>query len=363
MTRVLVLLQHIGHTTISYEITARLATKPDLDVTVISYRDRSVEEIEVELSDDLSVITLGRRSRFDRRALRRLYSILHSGEYDLLHTHHNFIGSVGRAFAPRDMVVVDTQHANHRDHYSLPQNLVNAPTFPLADCVVANSEATRRSFYAVERALLFGTDVRVIYNGVDVDRIDRVLDGDNPFEMDHRRVTTVGRMIETKNQGTLIRAFDAIADRVPDAHLTLVGDGPARERLESLVTRLGRTDRIEFTGTVDREDVYRILDASELFVLPSRSEGFCVAGVEAMACGLPVVVSDIDVLHEIVGDAGAFADPDDPTTFAARMRSLLTDEEKRRRSARRARGRARTEFPLDRTVDEYHRLYTSLAGR
>lgn len=360
--RVLVLLAHVRHTTISYELSARLAARTDLEVTVVSYHDCSLEEIDVPIDDAVTVIPLGARSRLDRRALSRLRSIIRSRKYDLLQTHHNFVGSIGRALAPRDLVVVDTEHADHREHYTLLQNFVNAPTLPFADCVVVNSESTRRSFYAVERALLYRTAVRVIYNGIDIERIDGVLAGDNSFETDRRRIATVGRMSETKNQATLVRAFAELLEDVPRAHLTLVGDGPLRGQLESLTVELGVEDRVEFTGFIDREDVYRVLEASELFVLPSRSEGFCVAAVEAMACGVPVVVSDIDALHEVVGDAGEFADPTDPDTFVDRMRTVLTDEARRDRLAALARTRARTEFPLDRTVDAYYRLYTSLTA-
>lgn len=362
---VLVLFSHIGHTTIAYDLTERLATTTDATVTAVSFYDHSRESIEVPIDEAVSVVALGARSRLDPRAIARLRALLTSGRYDILHTHHNFVGSVGRLLSPRELAIVDTEHADHREHYTLVQNLVNAPTLPRADRVVSNSKQTQRSFYPLERWLLREEQLAVIYNGIDIERIDRILtESTNPYAIDGGRITTVGRLIETKDHATLLRAFAALETRYPDLRLTVVGDGPLRGRLESLAESLSIADHVEFTGTIGREDVYRVLAASDAFALSSRSEGFCVAAVEAMACGLPVVASDIPVLHEVIGSAGEFASVGDPEAFADRLDGLLEDDERRDRTAERLRTRARTRFPLDRTVSEYYALYERLmAGR
>ncbi|WP_211330608.1 glycosyltransferase [Halalkalicoccus subterraneus] len=358
---VLALFSHIGHTTIAYDLTERLATATDATVTAVSVFDRSRESIDVPIDDAVTVVALGARSRVDPRAVACLRVLLASGRYDVLHTHHNFVGSLGRLLAPRDLAIVDTEHADHRAHYSLAQNLVNAPTLPRADRVVANSEQTLRSFYRAERWLLRDERLRVIYNGIDTDRIDRALvTSATPFAIDGRRIVTVGRLIGTKDQATLLRAFAALSARQPDVRLTIVGDGPLRTRLEALAADLSISERVEFTGTIEREAVYRMLAASDVFTLPSRSEGFCVAAVEAMACGLPVVASDIPVLHEVIGPVGTFAPVGDAAAFADRLNSLLVDDDARRTAATRLRTRARTRFPLERTVEEYYALYEQL---
>ncbi|WP_255167311.1 glycosyltransferase [Natrononativus amylolyticus] len=359
--RVLFVLAVIRHTTYAYELAERIDERTPVDVTVVSYEDRSVDDLEVQIPDGLEVVTLGARSRFDPRAIRRLRELLSDPRFDLIHTHHNFVGSLARALAPRGKPLVDTQHADHRGHYSLVQNVVNAATLPRADRIVVNSAATGRSFYPLERRLLSADRVGVIYNGIDLGRLDAALadggDGVSGRNGD-RRVVAVGRMIGTKNFETLIRAVATLED--PSVHLTLVGDGPRRAALESLAADLGVADRTTFTGTVPREAVYRTVAASDLFVLPSRSEGFCVAAVEAMACGVPVVVSDIPVLREVVGDAGSYADPDDPAAFADRMRDLLENDDARLDAGRRARRRARARFSLDRAADLHARLYRRL---
>ncbi|MDG5759866.1 glycosyltransferase family 4 protein [Natronococcus sp. A-GB1] len=361
MVRVLAVLTHVKPTTFSYELCEALAAIDGIEVTIVSYYDAAVEETAMAPDSAVEFVPLNASSRLDPTAIAHLRWVLRTRSYDVLHTHHNFVGSLARLLAPRGTKIVDTEHADHERHYSLPQVLVNAATLPRADRVVANSRRTLKSLYWFERLGLDDEQCSVIYNGIDVDRIDRVLE--RPCDSrgtDGRQITTVGRLSETKNQSTVLRAFASLADEHPESRLTIVGDGPLREELESLADSLGVRARVEFTGFVDREEVYRILVASDLYVQPSLSEGFCVALVEAMACRLPVVVSDVPVLHEVVGEAGSYATPTEPAAFADRLRRLLGDDELRREFAERASDRARTEFPLKRTADAYAELYREL---
>ncbi|AGB38813.1 glycosyltransferase family 4 protein [Natronococcus occultus] len=361
MTRVLVVLSHIRDTTFSYELSERIALADDLDVTVVSYYDASPAEAALAPETNVELIPLGAESRTDPAAIRHLRWVLTTGEYDVLHTHHNFVGSLARLLAPRHIAIVDTEHADHKEHYSLPQVLVNLPTLPRADRIVANSAQTLRSLYAVERLLTRGR-LGVIYNGIDVARIDRAIAiPENPYEIAGARITCVGRFSETKNQSLLLRAFASVASTDTDVRLTLVGDGPLRSDLEALARSLGVRDAVEFTGFIERDAVYQLLAASDLYVQPSLSEGFCMAVVEAMACRLPVVVSDIDVFDEIVGDAGAVANPRRPEAFAKQLRDLLADTDRATALADRAYERARSRFPLEKTAAEYRSLYRELA--
>jgi len=363
MTRVLVLLNWIRPMTIEYDVSERLGREPGLDVTVACYEDASLEDVEAPVDTDaISLEFLGAESRFDPDAIGGLRRLLASGRFDLLHTQTNFTGALGRALAPRDLLIVDTEHADHRLHYTAAQNAVNATTLWRSDRVVANSQATLDSFYPHERLLVPERKRRVIYNGIDIDAIDELRSGPNPWETDRPRVATVGRMIPTKNQRALVAAFDSVRRSVADAELVVVGDGPERERLERLVRAYRLGEHVTFTGTLSRRDVYRILHASDLFALSSRSEGFCVALAEAMACGLAPVVSDIPALHEVAGETAVFRDPERTEAFADAIRRLLRDPDERERRATAAEERARTLFPIERSVEEYRALYEELVA-
>ncbi len=358
MTGIVSLLSHIRHTTISYELSEQLGKESDLQMTVVSYEDETLDDIEVDIdSDSVDIQLLGATNRFDRDAVSQLRELLHDDSIDLLHTHHNFVGSLGRFLAPRGLPIVDTEHANHRDHYSLSQNLVNSMTLWRADRVVANSQSTLNSFYFPERALIPKQNRRVIYNGIDVDRIDCVIEKTNIQRPDQPRVTTVGRLIPVKNQSLLIEAFEDVLKQVPSAELIIVGNGPEKSHLLNEIESRGLSNNVTLTGEISRSEVYTVLSQSDVFALPSWSEGFCVALVEAMASGCAPVVSDIPVLHEVADDTAVFVDPGNVDGFANSIIDLLSNDRMQNHWAKKANKRARTVFPMEKTVQAYSDLY------
>jgi len=296
-------------------------------------------------------------SRFDGSAWSAFNDELSRG-YDLLHTHHNFSGSVARVLASRkDIPVVNTEHRDHSS-YSFLQNLVNAPTLPLAEWIVSNSRVTQDSFRWYEQRLLDEDQLAVVHNGVNINRIEDVLSETPDAQSDETvRICTVGRMVPVKNQKSLIRALRPIVELDDDVELVLVGDGPLRGELEALATDLGVFDHVRFTGEISRRRVYEVFRRSDIFAMPSHAEGFCVAAVEAMAAGLPVVASDIPVFHEVIGEPGIFASSEDPEMFAEELSNLVVDEEYREEHGSACRTRARGNFDLNETAKEYRDIY------
>jgi glycosyltransferase involved in cell wall biosynthesis len=133
----------------------------------------------------------------------------------------------------------------------------------------------------------------------------------------------VGRLIEQKGVDVLIDAFPAIRERHPQATLVIVGDGPLRERLRARAERLGLGASARFAGWVPQ--ARSIMPACDLVAMPSRWEGFGLTALEAMACGLPLVASDVDALPEILRDqeTGLLVPPDDSRALAAAINGLL----------------------------------------
>ena len=359
MVSVLVLLNKISPTSIPFETTLQIAKQSPSKITVASFYDGSeVQSIEIEAPVEFRYFDAD--SRFDTEAWRQFYHELQTEDYDILHTHHNFTGTIARGLAlPIDINIVNTEHRQHSSYTAL-QNMVNAPTLPLADKIVCNSKATKKSLRWYENLLLHRDQVSVIYNGVDISRINQIIK--NTERRDGSpTVVTVGRHVPVKNYGTLLEAFRTVQERLPDVTLSLIGDGPLRNQLEAQAISLGISDSVQFKGQVSRSDVYRELGRADVFTIPSQAEGFCVAAVEAMAAGLPVVVSDIGVLHEVVGEPGVYADPNESAEFADSIASLIKDPQRRNRLGAAAKERAQTKFTLERTAQEYYKLYTTLA--
>ena len=135
--------------------------------------------------------------------------------------------------------------------------------------------------------------------------------------------------------------------------LVLVGDGPERPRVEALARELGMERRVRFLGPMPHFD--DLLARADLFLLPSETESFGLAALEALASGVPVVASAVGGIREVVkpGATGLLVPPADPVALADATRSLLEDEPRRLAMARAARADATTRFAPDPAVDRY----------
>jgi glycosyltransferase involved in cell wall biosynthesis len=207
----------------------------------------------------------------------------------------------------------------------------------------------------IERVLgLRSGVVRTVYNAVP----DREPPPPSLASRDGPTVVAVGRLEHQKGFDVLVDAFA----RVRGGRLLLVGDGGQRGALEQRVSRLGVGDRVQMTGWV--ENPRAILADADLFVLPSRFEGFPLAVVEAMLAGLPVVAADVGSVGEAVIDdeTGLLVEPDDVDALAAALQRLLGDADQRGRLGRAGRRLALARFTPDRMARAYMELYRELVA-
>jgi L-malate glycosyltransferase len=173
----------------------------------------------------------------------------------------------------------------------------------------------------------------------------------------------VGRLHAQKGLDTLLDAVALANRRSPEClRLQLIGEGPERPALEAHAERLGLAGCVQLCGLT--EDVGQRLRAADLFVLPSRAEGLSNALLEAMAHGLPVVVSDVPGNVDVVDDGvdGLVSPVGDPAALADRLEQLVADEPLRRRLGTAARAKIETVYDLDLVVDSYEELYTTLTA-
>lgn len=131
----------------------------------------------------------------------------------------------------------------------------------------------------------------------------------------------VGRLQYQKNHAFLLEAFARLHTREPRARLMLVGDGPNLLTLEAKAVELGVENEVLFLG--QRDDVPRLLQAVDLFAMPSRFEGLGMAAVEAQAAGLPCLLSDAFPRAAKITDQVTFLEPEDPDVWAERMLDVL----------------------------------------
>lgn len=199
--------------------------------------------------------------------------------------------------------------------------------YPRADAVVFQSRAVRDWFPSPVRAK--GV---VIPNPVPPPPGPRA-----PGKEGFRRLVAIGRLAPIKGFDLLLPAFAEASARVPGWTLEIWGEGPERPALEAQIRQLGLADRVRLPGQTDRP--FEVLLAADLFVLPSRAEGFPNALAEAMACGLPVLSTDFGgAVLEMVEDGvdGVLVPPEDPPALAEALVRLMGDPEARRRLGARA---------------------------
>jgi glycosyltransferase involved in cell wall biosynthesis len=173
------------------------------------------------------------------------------------------------------------------------------------------------------------------------------------------RVVCVGRLTPQKGQDVLLAALPRVAETVGPVRLTLVGDGPDRERLRAVALEAGLAEMVEFAGVLG--DVRPALEETDLFVLPSRFEGHALALLEAMATGRPIVATAVPGNTDAIrhDEDGILVPPDDPAALAVAMSSLLADRGRAARLAASAQARAREHFSAEvmvgRTIAAYRR--------
>lgn len=140
-------------------------------------------------------------------------------------------------------------------------------------------------------------------------------------------VVSVARLAPEKNLGVLLEAVTRLTGPFPELRILLVGGGPWRPTLERQVRLLRITDRVHFMGARPDEDIPDLLGASDLFCLPSQTEGLGIAAIEAMAAGLPVVASRVGGLPEVVkeGVTGLLVPPGDAPALSHALAAVLGD--------------------------------------
>jgi glycosyltransferase involved in cell wall biosynthesis len=172
-----------------------------------------------------------------------------------------------------------------------------------------------------------------------------------------------GRFVEGKGLLDLIEAWPAVLQRVPDAHLWLVGEGPQETRLAAEIERRGLASRVTLAGAFD--DVEDCLCAADLFVVASRDGGGVLALLEAMALGLPSVATDTAAHQAVIenGKHGRLVPIRQPRALAEAIDDLCRQHDEAARLGREARQRLKSEFSFDRCLDRHLALLAEVHER
>jgi glycosyltransferase involved in cell wall biosynthesis len=316
------------------------------------------------------LVCFNRRPGRDLRVSGRLAAEARRRRIDVLHAHQYtpfFYAALAKPLVRPAPRLILTEHGRHYpDVVSPARRAFNRLVLDrLADAVNACCRFSANALR--DRDGFAGHRIAVIENGIDPDRYGPAADQPGLKEKlgldpGRRYVANVARHHPVKDQPTLLRGFASAAGDLPDVDLLLAGDGPQRPELEALAAALGLRDRVKFLGV--RADVPDLLRAADVFALTSVSEAASLTLLEAMATGLPVVVTAVGGNPEIVRDGrdGLLVPRGVAAAVSAALRRMFADPGLAGRMGAAGRQRVRDRFRLDRTVAAYHRLYRRLTG-
>ena len=271
----------------------------------------------------IDVVGLDKTAGFRPGMVRKVFSAIAAAKPHAVITHHIgplIYGGIAARLAGVPLLVHvehDAWHLRAGRHRLIMRALVGV----LKPRLVAVSDLGAAEFCRH----LPDTRIRAIPNGIDLSRF-------TPQQRDARRrelglpagapiVGTVGRLEHVKGHDVLI---DALPHLGQDCRIVIVGDGSLRQSLEARAAALGVADRVLFLG--HRDDVARLYPCFDLFVLPSRNEGLSISLLEAQACGVRIVASDVGATGEAVcPDTGRLVRPDDPRELARKITEALSD--------------------------------------
>jgi L-malate glycosyltransferase len=282
---------------------------------------------------------------------------------DILHAHYAFPHATSAWLAKQmldrdDFKVVTTLHGTDITLVGQDPSYQSITQFSIqrSDALTAVSEYLRR--VTVEHFDIPAERINVIPNFVDLQEYRRDREPcyrSKLSEPGEKIVMHISNFRPVKRVEDVVRIFGGIVPRVP-ARLVLIGDGPDRGKAQQAAEEMGISDRVLFLGK--QESVAELLACADLFLLPSATESFGLVALEAMACGVPVVATDVGGIPEVipVGKAGWLAPPGDIATMVEYGVRVLTDDELWRSASVAAR-KAAEQYSADLVVPMYERVY------
>ncbi len=300
----------------------------------------------------LHVLGHGYSSMYDPRNILRLQRIMRQG-FDIVHTHNTtpqLFTALARTPASTRLVTTEHNTSNRRRGHALLRQL-DRWMYRRYDRIVCCSTPVETSLIdSIDMPSLMPR-IMTIANGIDLGQFSGPRHSIAPGQVN---ILMVAAFREQKDHLTPLRALAMLP---PEITLTYAGDGVTRTATQEAARALGVSARVRFTGNVaDIPELYRQADIA---LLSTRHEGLSLSTIEAMASGIPLIVSDVPGVSEIVGD-GALRFPfGDARALAAHITSLVGNHALYAATVRKGAERARR-YDITVTANEYFNLYSSL---
>ncbi|MBS3908272.1 MAG: glycosyltransferase family 4 protein [Actinobacteria bacterium] len=305
----------------------RARYKPYLAVShdpyMIEHLDRlNVEYVvvpELATANKLGVGGVAKKIAAFARDKERVINLIHSHDYQAC-----FVGDqVAKLLNVPHICTVHTLENAYSKKKKGLLSVANDKIAAMPDMLIAVSEAIERSVAAFNK-------VQIIHSGIEADRFGETLDTEHLFrELDvskeNKLVGVVTRLSPEKGNSVFIDAAAVLANKFPDMHFIITGDGDDGEKLKKQVASHGLTQRFHFLGF--RRDVAHILKSLEVVVIPNLASNIPMVLLEALACKRPVVVTDVAGVREVAGESCVdLVKPGDSGALASAVEAVLASK-------------------------------------
>lgn len=299
--------------------------------------------------------------KFDPGMILRLRREFLQGKYSLIHTHDTRGGLLGRIAAKG--TGIPALHTVHTPSFFLPHSRFAAGMYRSVERLLNNhfsagvifvSPTIRRMY--LDGHLVSTAKAHLVPNGLEREWQDLAIKKTGPGE--EIVFIYVGRLAPEKGLPTLAEAFSREAPLLPAIRLQIVGDGPLREAVERTARRDGWQARLSLEGQLDRDQTRRILRSADVFILPSRFESMSYTLLEAMACGLACIATDVGGNRDLVipEKTGLLVPAGDPAALGEAIKRLADSAQLRRDMGAAGQLRAR-EFSLEKMLTGTRQVY------
>ena len=342
-------------------LTARGLRARGHEATIIAHPDGELRR-RLRETDDL--IPLTPRTEMDVLAGWKLARLLKERQPDILHAHDAHAVAIAALAMSFVRTSIPTRVvASRRVIFQLGQNIFSRWKYRQVDRFICASSFIRT---VLADDGISPKRLDVVYEGVDLVNLDTAprVNLHEIFSLPEGApiVGNVGALDPDKGQRYLIKAAQLVIRKIPNAQFLIVGQGVLEETLRQQIKSLNLEKHVLLTGF--RSDVLSLQKGFNVFVMSSLSEGLGTSVIDAMACGRPVVSTNVGGLPELVdpGKTGQLVSPHDPRSLAEAILSILQDKTLQVRYGHAASRRARQLFSADRMIDETVEVYHRMAG-